>query len=1093
MQYRKEAREVGHTLVSGRNQARHRSAISSGSMSLCLLAILVTLLSPLWSQAAAFSVRTFSPWSGYAIPNGLWLTGDINGDKKMDVIHAVESSDYIHTWLSNGDGTFNVGTFRPWAGYAIPNGQWLTGDVNGDGKTDIIHAVQGADYVHTWISNGDGTFNVGTFRPWIGYAIPNGIWLSADINSDGKTDIVHAVQGTDYVHTWTSNGDGTFAMGTFRPWSGYAIPNGIWLAADINADGKTDIVHAVQGADYVHTWISNGDGTFAMGTFRPWSGYGIPNGVWLTGDINADGKIDLIHAVENSDYVHTWLSNGDGTFNVGTFRPWAGYAIPNGVWLVADVNRDQRADIVHVVQNSDYAHIWLSRGDGSFTIRTFSPWAGYAIPNGLWLAGDLSGDGKADLLHAVANSDYAHPWISTMPGPDEVALDGVEITQAIQDMAHTVPLVAGKSTIARAYLSTESANPVTVRGTLALTRGTRTYRINSLNAVTVDPTQNWQLAPKRADVNQSLNFRIPARRAGAGNVRVRLSRVVDAGGAPIGCSDCATNRVAVNLHASAPLRLRVIALRYTTGTPPVSFAPSGTDFNLTDSWLKRAYPVGSVLSTTVTTDATAAWPFGCGDANAQVAAMRANDIAGGTDKRTHYYGLVADGGGFMRGCAAAIPGTPDPTAVASGPTGSGTFGWDNDGSYGDWYTGHELGHTYGRFHPGSGCGESSDDASFPYPSGQLADASERFAGFDVGDASNGIAMAALQGTVWHDVMTYCPNQWLSAYTYTGIHSRLSGEDVLPAGPVPVGANRTSGASASVIQAGDPGKVVARKSPAAVVPGRSHLVLTRPAARDGSDARLVAAAEAQVPAPVTGREIAPSAAEAAQTTPPRVERESQKIAVPANRGKRDSALKVKRGDLLSVVATINLTKATGTIKFVNRVQRGFDLPMAPGSEIEIVLLNSAGRMLKKYPVALKRDTDIPANEDQTGLVDTVVPFVNGSAEVRVLLFGDIVDSRKVSASAGGARALRGTGIVDVKAGPGKAQEYSWQAMGGEGTTYTLQLSSDNGKTWQTVAIGLTEPRYSLDPNDVGTTATMLRVLANDGINNTVVGTRRSNLR
>ena len=30
------------------------------------------------------------------------------------------------------------------------------------------------------------------------------------------------------------------------------------------------------------------------------------------------------------------------------------------------------------------------------------------------------------------------------------------------------------------------------------------------------------------------------------------------------------------------------------------------------------------------------------------------------------------------------------------PTGSGAGGWDTDGSYGDWYGGHELAHSFGR-------------------------------------------------------------------------------------------------------------------------------------------------------------------------------------------------------------------------------------------------------------------------------------------------------------------------------------------------------------------------------------------------------------
>ena len=106
-------------------------------------------------------------------------------------------------------------------------------------------------------------------QPRRGYAIPNGLWLPADLNGDGKADIVHAVQDSDYVHTWMSNGDGTFAVGTFSPGAGYAIPNGLWLPMDVNGDGKTDIVHAVENSNYVHTWMSNGDGTFASAPSAP--------------------------------------------------------------------------------------------------------------------------------------------------------------------------------------------------------------------------------------------------------------------------------------------------------------------------------------------------------------------------------------------------------------------------------------------------------------------------------------------------------------------------------------------------------------------------------------------------------------------------------------------------------------------------------------------------------------------------------------------------------------------------------------------------------------------------------------------------------
>ena len=129
------------------------------------------------SGAAEFDVRTFRAWPGYAVSSGSWLAGDLNSDGRGDMVHLVGGADYVHTWTSDGSGGFSVGAFRPWPGYAISNGSWVTGDLDNDRRADMVHLVGGADYVHTWRSRGDGTFNVGAFRPWVGYAISSGSWV----------------------------------------------------------------------------------------------------------------------------------------------------------------------------------------------------------------------------------------------------------------------------------------------------------------------------------------------------------------------------------------------------------------------------------------------------------------------------------------------------------------------------------------------------------------------------------------------------------------------------------------------------------------------------------------------------------------------------------------------------------------------------------------------------------------------------------------------------------------------------------------------------------------------------------------------------
>jgi hypothetical protein len=77
----------------------------------------------------------------------------------------------------------------------------------------------------------------------------------------------------------------------------------------------------------------------------------------MVGDYNGDGLVDLIHVVDGTDYVNTWISNGSG-FGVGSFSPWAGYAINEGPFLTAKLTGGARADLVHVVQKTDYVNVW---------------------------------------------------------------------------------------------------------------------------------------------------------------------------------------------------------------------------------------------------------------------------------------------------------------------------------------------------------------------------------------------------------------------------------------------------------------------------------------------------------------------------------------------------------------------------------------------------------------------------------------------------------------------------------------------------------------------------------------------------------------
>jgi hypothetical protein len=603
-----------------------------------------------------------------------------------------------------------------------------------------------------------------------------------------------------------------------------------------------------------------------------------------------------------------------------------------------------------------------------------------------------TGGREVEIAHADGSAEATNVATTTCDVTrNPLQMDAIEVVQAIQDLSQSVPLVAGKKTVVRVYLSYYSSSPLRVRGEISVRRGPSDppLAIPSLNTILVDPAQAGNVAIKRADTARSLNFLLPDSHTAVGQLAIGSVRIIDVStGNPVslGCE----RRPIVSFQATPPLRVRVLGMRYRLRIPGATFTftPSSLDFQLLLSWLRRAYPVAEVVSSLAIVDATPTPPFVCDDINAQLAAIRALDMSAGGDRRTHYYGLVGDGGFFMRGCSSGIPSTPDPTYVASGPTGSGTYGWDFDGSYGDWYGGHELGHTFGRKHPGF-CSESKDDLmGYPYANGQLASTDASFVGLDVGDSGLNLPMVALPGTQWHDVMTYCDFQWLSAYTYQAIRLRLLDEDGVGSSGAGGGGNGAPGGGSG---GGRPDERFPQTAPA------------------------------------EQREAGETAGET----------------------------------LVSVVATVNLTRRNGKLKFVHPVS---DLPTS-GTEKEspiiLRLKRADGKFLRDYPVAVRLNSELSTDDERVGLVDTTIPVDPEARMIELVVEENVADTFHAGGVPPVVRGIRTMARDRAEA----IIAFELDRPLDENQTYSAQVSTDRGKTWQTVAVGLKEPRFAFDRNDV----------------------------
>lgn len=207
-------------------------------------------------------------------------------------------------------------------------------------------------------------------------------------------------------------------------------------AGDFNRDGAPDLAVA-NGYGGVTVLLGNGDGSFRVsgGVSFPWS-IGLtsaPDSV-VVGDLNADGKLDLVAGVRTffgtrrppgvyesaydiTSSAYVVLGNGDGTFqaprsfaaNTSPAHMPPTYSVPSSV-AVGDLNGDGTLDIAVTSRTgfqtqtyyppdnlADYVTVLVGHGDGTFSA---SPPTALNGPPGSLVIGDFNTDGHLDLVAA---------------------------------------------------------------------------------------------------------------------------------------------------------------------------------------------------------------------------------------------------------------------------------------------------------------------------------------------------------------------------------------------------------------------------------------------------------------------------------------------------------------------------------------------------------------------------------------------------------------------------------------------------------------------------------------------------------------------
>jgi len=314
----------------------------------------------------------------------------------VDLISANLDANTLSVLTNNGSGGFVLASSLATGPRPI---QVVAADVNGDGKLDLISANNGDRTLSVLTNNGSGGFVASSPDVSTGSSYTHISIVAADVNGDGKVDLISANYGSPgTLSVLTNKGGGGFVFA-----SSLAVGDYPWAvtAADVNGDGKMDLISANDTVSTLTVLTNAGPGGFVLAS-SPAVGSRPRSVVGGGCQRRRQGGFD------QCEQWFPWLAFGADQYRQR--RLCARFLAGRGqrrqltyVVVAADVNGDGRLDLIsanyHDKTLSVLTNTWILAAQERFAVRgSFTPEGGVRVPGATTIefgAGILGKDANA--------------------------------------------------------------------------------------------------------------------------------------------------------------------------------------------------------------------------------------------------------------------------------------------------------------------------------------------------------------------------------------------------------------------------------------------------------------------------------------------------------------------------------------------------------------------------------------------------------------------------------------------------------------------------------------------------------------------------